>query len=199
MRSVLLFSKPSPQRLRESLLSQEKGTFSYREVGASRVQAPSGYTVDHNRVQLGKGADCFKRAKMFDISWLELCWPNSPIEAGTTVAVLVSHLKFWSLNACRIVCVIQEGHATEIYGFAYGTLNDHGETGEERFTVEFKSHGLICVVRHLCILAAATPAALGLSVHKVIAKTIRTRFVAGNVEGCKLVTRVRSTPATACR
>jgi uncharacterized protein (UPF0548 family) len=144
MRSVLLFSKPSPQRLRESLLSQEKGTFSYREVGASRVQAPSGYTVDHNRVQLGKGADCFKRAKqaikawrMFDISWLELCWPNSPIEAGTTVAVLVSHLKFWSLNACRIVCVIQEGHATEIYGFAYGTLNDHGETGEERFTVEF--------------------------------------------------------------
>jgi len=99
MRSVLLFSKPSPQRLRESLLSQEKGTFSYREVGASRVQAPSGYTVDHNRVQLGKGADCFKCAKqaikawrMFDISWLELCWPNSPIEAGTTVAVLVSHL-----------------------------------------------------------------------------------------------------------
>lgn len=33
--------------------------------------------------------------------------------------------------------MIQEGHATEIYGFAYGTLNDHGETGEERFTVEF--------------------------------------------------------------
>ena len=25
------------------------------------------------------------------------------------------------------------------YGFAYGTLPDHGERGEERFTVEFNS------------------------------------------------------------
>jgi hypothetical protein len=124
---MLLFSKPSPQRIREFVFSQEKETFSYPDVGASRVQAPSGYAVDHNRVQLGKGADTFERAKravntwkMFDIPWLELCWPDSLIEAGTTVAILVWHLKFWSLNACRIVYVMQERNATETYGFAYG-------------------------------------------------------------------------------
>ena len=141
---MLLFSKPSPQRIREFVFAQEKETFSYPDVGASRVQAPSGYAVDHNRVQLGKGPDTFERAKraldawkMFDIPWLELCWPDSPIEAKTTVAILVWHFKFWSLNACRIVYVMQERHATETYGFAYGTLRQHGEMGEERFTVEF--------------------------------------------------------------
>lgn len=141
---MLLLTKPSSQRIREFILAQEKETFSYPEVGASRAQRLSGYTVDHNRVQLGKGADTFERAKravdtwkMFDIPWLELCWPDSPIEAGTTVAVLVSHFKFWSLNACRVVYVMQERHATETYGFAYGTLHQHGEKGEERFIVEF--------------------------------------------------------------
>jgi uncharacterized protein (UPF0548 family) len=68
--------------------------------------------------------------------WIELCWPDAPIEAGATVAVLVSHLGFWSLNACRIVYVIEESEKLQRYGFAYGTLPRHGALGEERFTVE---------------------------------------------------------------
>jgi uncharacterized protein (UPF0548 family) len=95
-------------------------------------------------VQLGVGRPTFERGKdavrqwkMFDMSWLELCWPNVSIERGATVAVVVHHLGFWSLNACRIVYTIEEGGAIEKYGFAYGTLLDHSEMGEERFTVEF--------------------------------------------------------------
>ena len=41
------------------------------------------------------------------------------------------------MNACRIVYVIDEQGSSERYGFAYGTLPDHMERGEERFTVEF--------------------------------------------------------------
>ncbi len=41
------------------------------------------------------------------------------------------------MNASRIVYVIQEEGRIEKYGFAYGTLAEHGEIGEERFTVEF--------------------------------------------------------------
>lgn len=41
------------------------------------------------------------------------------------------------MNACRIVYVIEEHRSSPRYGFAYGTLPDHGEIGEERFTVEF--------------------------------------------------------------
>ena len=41
------------------------------------------------------------------------------------------------MNACRIVYVMEDHGSPERYGFAYGTLPDHAEMGEERFTVEF--------------------------------------------------------------
>ena len=72
---------------------------------------------------------------MFDMEWIELCRPNAPIEPGSTVAVLARHFGFWSLNVCRIVYVLDEPRR---YGYAYGTLPEHAETGEERFTVEWR-------------------------------------------------------------
>jgi uncharacterized protein (UPF0548 family) len=41
------------------------------------------------------------------------------------------------MNACRIVYLVEENSAHEKYGFAYGTLSEHAERGEERFTVEW--------------------------------------------------------------
>ena len=41
---------------------------------------------------------------------------------------------FW-LNACRIVYLIDEDGPTKRFGFAYGTLTEHAESGEERFLV----------------------------------------------------------------
>jgi len=77
---------------------------------------------------------------MFNLGWVHLCWPGAPLIPGTTVAVLVSHLGFWSMNATRIVYVVDDVHEpTQRYGFAYGTLPGHAELGEERFTVEFNS------------------------------------------------------------
>jgi|SRR5580658_3327654 uncharacterized protein (UPF0548 family) len=142
--SMFSLKKPDQETIREFLSAQKQQKFSYEHVGASRTQAPSGYVVDHNRIQLGKGRIVFERAKnaikqwkMFDIAWLELFWPSAPIEGGATIAVAVSHLGFWSLNAARIVYQVEEHGAPEKYGFAYGTLPDHAEMGEERFTVEF--------------------------------------------------------------
>jgi uncharacterized protein (UPF0548 family) len=141
---VFFLLKPAPRVISEFLETQKTQPFSYAHVGASRDQAPHGYDVDHHRVQLGYGADMFEKArealqhwKMFCIPWLTLCSPNAPIEAGATVAVLASHAGFWSLNACRIVYVLDELEPCCRYGFAYGTLPQHGERGEERFTVEF--------------------------------------------------------------
>jgi uncharacterized protein (UPF0548 family) len=138
--------KPGPERIRDFLAAQKREQFSYEHIGASRTKAPDGFVLDHNRIQLGQGRADFDRAKnairqwkMFEIPWLELLCPNTPIEAGATVAIAVSHLGFWSLNAARIVYTVEEQGALERYGFAYGTLPDHAEMGEERFTVEF--HG----------------------------------------------------------
>jgi uncharacterized protein (UPF0548 family) len=74
---------------------------------------------------------------MFNMPWIRLYWPTSPIEEGVHVAVLVRHFGFFSLNPARIVYVINEEGSILRYGFAYGTLAEHSESGEERFTVEW--------------------------------------------------------------
>ena len=51
--------------------------------------------------------------------------------------VLGRHFGVWSLNACRIVYVIEKASLLRRYGFAFGTLPAHVERGEERFTVEW--------------------------------------------------------------
>ena len=57
---------------------------------------------------------------------------------GVTVAVTVRHFGFWSLNAGRIIYVLEEERVdVSRTGFAYGTLAGHAEIGEERFVVEW--------------------------------------------------------------
>lgn len=104
-----------------------------------------GYLTDHNCVELGRGQTTFQRAieainrwEMFNIDWLQLCWPDAPIETGSVVAVLAYHLGFWSLNACKVISVINECEERCRYGFIYGTLPDHAERGQEQFTVEWR-------------------------------------------------------------
>ncbi len=144
---MFFLSKPSQDLIRSFVSAQKNQRFSYAEAGNSRERILSGYNSDHNRIRLGTGSDAFgcaiaaiKQWKMFDMPWINLCWPGTPIEPGATVAVLVSHLGFWSLNACRIVYVIEEHGALERYGFAYGTLPDHAAFGEERFAVEYDTN-----------------------------------------------------------
>ena len=76
---------------------------------------------------------------MFDLPWVKLFRPNTPIGVGANVAVFISHFGFCSLNACRIVYLMEETGEIEKFGFAYGTLLNHAERGEERFSVEFHS------------------------------------------------------------
>ena len=142
---MFCISKPDRAAILTFIAAQRKQGYSYEAVGATREGSPpEDYTVDHNRIRLGQGTDTFERArnairewKMFDMPWVELCWPETPIEANATVAVLIRHLGFWSLNAARVVYVLEAQGKVEKYGFAYGTLPGHAERGEERFTVEY--------------------------------------------------------------
>jgi uncharacterized protein (UPF0548 family) len=72
---------------------------------------------------------------MFCMPWVKLYFPNAPVLVGTDVAVCVHHFGFWSLHACRIVYVVDEEGAFTRFGFSYGTLTEHAQSGEERFTV----------------------------------------------------------------
>jgi uncharacterized protein (UPF0548 family) len=95
---------------------------------------------------------------MFDFGWVHLCWDHTPIEPGAIVAVIVKHLGFWSMNACRIVYVIEEHQR---YGFAYGTLGDHAEKGEERFMVEWNKDDDTVWYDLLAVSKPGSMAALG--------------------------------------
>ena len=139
---MFLFARPTEQQVRDFLHGQNKLPFSYAEVGISKDRtSPDGYNVDHNRIQLGTGAAIFQLARraiqswqMFNIGWVKLFFDHTPIEIGHCVAPCAKHFGFYSLNACRIVYTIDEERR---YGFAYGTLREHIEQGEERFIVEW--------------------------------------------------------------
>lgn len=142
---MLLVRKPSAELIRQFISHQSKLPFSYREVGASRETPPNGYTIDHNRIKLGTGRESFARAvaalrdwKQFELGWVEIVPGKTPLEVGATVAVRVRTFGFWSLNASRIVYVIDEDRPVKRFGFAYGTLADHIERGEECFTIEWQ-------------------------------------------------------------
>ena len=138
---MFLLSRPSELQIEKFIAAQQQSDFSYSPLELTRNSPVDGYNVDHNRVQLGSGAESFSAAvkaiqqwKMFDLGWVRLYSDQTPIESGATVAIVVNHLGFWSMNACRIVYVIDEDAR---YGFAYGTLAEHAERGEERFLVEW--------------------------------------------------------------
>jgi uncharacterized protein (UPF0548 family) len=146
---VLTLRRPSDADISDFLRRADGGAFSYPSIGGTRSTPPTGYNVDHNRIRLGAGEAIFARAvaavrrwEMFNIGWVTLCWPQTPIEPGRAVAIVVPLYGLWSLNACRIVYTIDSDRDSAAnvrrFGFAYGTLADHMESGEERFTVEWR-------------------------------------------------------------
>ncbi len=143
---MFALTKLSSERIQQFLNEQRDLPCSYPEVGATNSTLPAGYNIDHNRIQLGYGEQTFQRAvaamrswKMQDMGWLELCWPDAPIEVGSAVAVLCYHFGFWSCHPAKIVYVIDEAdEQTRRFGFGYGTLPAHDEQGEERFLIEWR-------------------------------------------------------------
>jgi len=72
----------------------------------------------------------------FELGWVELFPSRAPAVPGTVVAVAITHLGFWSLNGCRVLYPTGEAGGST-FGFAYGTLTNHAESGEEIFEVGF--------------------------------------------------------------
>jgi uncharacterized protein (UPF0548 family) len=139
---LISLRKPAGAAISDFLERQRQASFTYPEVGASRGDPPSGYAIDRHSAILGAGESAFRVARealdrwaMFDVDWVEVHKPDVSTSPGMNVAVLARVLGIWYLNACRIIYLIDERGAIENYGFAYGTLEDHAERGEERFTV----------------------------------------------------------------
>jgi uncharacterized protein (UPF0548 family) len=140
--TMLLLRKPAPDKVRAFLAAQSQLAFTYSAVGATAAGPPPGFVVDRTRIKLGEGPGTFaagsaalERWEHFHLGWVE-AWPsNTPLQPGQVVAVIARIFRLWWLNACRIVYVVDEEGPIKRFGFAYGTLPEHAESGEERFTV----------------------------------------------------------------
>jgi uncharacterized protein (UPF0548 family) len=141
---MLSLRKPSAETIQGFLAAQAKLDFTYPAVGATATTPPLGYVVDHTRIKLGEGEKVFaaataglERWEQFHLGWVE-AWPSTtPIQTGQVVSVVARVFAVWLLNACRTVYVVNEQGPVYRFGFAYGTLPEHVESGEERFTVEW--------------------------------------------------------------
>jgi uncharacterized protein (UPF0548 family) len=142
---MLSLRKPTDRAIREFLLARQDAPHTYPAVGSSRErQSPPGFNADHHRVSLGVGDETFSRAaeavrrwSMFPPQLVQLCWPNAPIAPGVVAAGLYRGPGLWVVLPCRIVYVMEEETPQRRrFGFGYGTIAGHWESGEERFLVE---------------------------------------------------------------
>lgn len=144
---MFLLTKPNETRVSEFRRRASQTDFSYPYIGQTRQgfrksakhRETLKYDIDHNCIPIGTGIDAFESAKaafrqwkMFDLNWVTLHSTDTPISEGEIVVIEIRHFGFFSLNAAKIVYTIDEW---DRFGFAYGTLAEHGEIGEERFSV----------------------------------------------------------------
>lgn len=96
------------------------------------------------------------------------------MEAGTTVAVVARHYGLWSVNVSRVVYEVDdEKDGVKRYGFAYGTLPEHAERGEERFIVEWSREDDSV---HYDVLAFSRPNHLLVLLGYPLARAAQRRF-----------------------
>jgi uncharacterized protein (UPF0548 family) len=170
--------RPSPRDIARFLAASRDLPLSYEPVGLA-LAANASFDADETIIALGSGAAVYKRAiealcvwTQFDLGWVELYPRHAPIETGSVVAVLIRHVGFWSLNGCRVVYGIGNDVAHE-FGYAYGTLSNHGECGEEVFKVTMDQvSGQVSYV----IRAASRPRAMLARLGYPIARHLQARF-----------------------
>ncbi|ULE32858.1 DUF1990 family protein [Mycobacterium sp. IDR2000157661] len=107
----------------------------YREVGATAGDLPSGYHHVRKSAVVGHGRARFEQAAADGMRWGMLRGAGIRVQATTEVAdvgsEVIVHLGPVAAP-CRVVYVVDEADRR---GFAYGTLPGHAETGEELFLV----------------------------------------------------------------
>jgi uncharacterized protein (UPF0548 family) len=150
---MIMFRPISPQQLVDYHSRVTELPWSYPQIGATRRQPPAGYDHDVSEVDLGKGEAVYRAAcdglrqwAMFPRTIAHVYPRPAEIKPGQVVAVGLETPLVNAIGACRIVYRIDESvesirsKSTAVpyrarFGFAYGTLTEHVECGEELFLV----------------------------------------------------------------
>jgi len=176
---MFLARRPSQETIDRFLRDSQDLPLSYGPIGivSDERQRPNLYEI---AVVLGRGRTDFERARaallawqQFDIGWVETFPRGAPVAIGTPIAVLIRHLGFWSLNGCRVVYNVGRPDDGTWFGFAYGTLTNHAEAGEELFElfVEPTTQNVVYRIR-----ATSWPQATLARVGQPIVRVLQARF-----------------------
>ncbi|MDQ1403714.1 MAG: hypothetical protein QOG03_2030 [Actinomycetota bacterium] len=149
---MIHLGRVSEERLRRLRDEQGKLEVTYAEVGGTRkTDLPPGYNHDRHPLVVGMGDDAWERAKEAIRTWrahaaagVTVYPAEAPLVEGETVALaLPVGPLVAALASCRIVYVI---NSVDEFGFGYGTLPAHPETGEESFVVRRDGDAVIFTV-----------------------------------------------------
>ena len=150
---MILRRRPSRVEI-ERFLDRSRGLpLSFTPTGIAG-QLPDVGRFDEHVSPIGHGDADFERArvalahwKQFDVGWVCAFPERTPVATGMVVAVLIRHFGVWSLNGARVLYEIADANTG--FGFAYGTLTNHEESGEEVFEVclDAKSGDVIYRIR----------------------------------------------------
>jgi uncharacterized protein (UPF0548 family) len=173
---MFLARRPSRGAIDRFVRNSRELPLSYGPIGIVNGETP-GRDLVEAIVTIGRGRADFDRAKaalmawkQFDIGWIEAFPRHAPVEVGTVVAVLIRHLGFWSLNGCRVLYIVGgDGR----FGFAYGTLTNHAESGEELFDVFLDPESDEVMYR---IRATSKPRAALAHIGQPIVRALQVRF-----------------------
>jgi uncharacterized protein (UPF0548 family) len=152
---VISLRRVGPSRLDALLAKACLASPTYAPIGASRDEnLPRGF--HHVRVEERIGdAAAFDRAIAALRTWVAhegsglSIYPHEPVVPGATVIAVTSVGLMHIVAPCRIVAVFKE---PDSFGFAYGTLPGHPESGEESFIVERRDDAT-----YFCVSAFSRP------------------------------------------
>lgn len=173
---VFHVTRPSPAMFDAAAAAAEGAPFSYVPVGATAHALPAGFDHDVHAAVLGQGDAVWERARnalgrwaQFDLPWVEIRTAEVNVRAGELFVFASRQLGLWTLNACRVVYIVDEA---DRFGFAYGTLAGHVVAGEERFLCSRDAAGHVTFE----IKKFSRPAALLVHLAGPLARRAQVRF-----------------------
>jgi uncharacterized protein (UPF0548 family) len=138
---MFLVRRPAGDRLDRLLSDMAGADLTYPEVGATAEPdaLPAGYHHVRAEAVVGQGDADFAAAIRGIRTWrlhrgqgIRVAPAEPAVAPGTDVALVVPSFGLHVLAACRVVWVVDDG---DRFGFGYGTLPVHPESGEEAFVV----------------------------------------------------------------
>jgi uncharacterized protein (UPF0548 family) len=179
---VFYFRQPDHEELAAVLASSVLDDLTYAEIGATHDEAlpPRFHHVDVER-RVGDSSH-FERAVEGLATWkahegagMDVFSSERRLMADATVLTSIKIGPFTVVAPCRIIRLWQ---SDATFGFAYGTLPGHPESGEESFALERRNDGTYFMIR-----AFSRPASLlvrcGGPVGPAVQRSVTKRYLEG--------------------